>query len=455
MHLDAFENEESVVRYYCRKLPNLLDSATGAIVRDIEGRQFIDFLSACGTLNYGHNHPNLKGAALDYLRRDGIIASLDLHTSAKLHFIERFRDVVLKPRGLSYKLQFPGPTGANCVEAAIKLARKVTGRTSVVAFTNAFHGMSLGALALTGSSAARMTSAGLLNGVVRLPYDAYLGAGVADLTRFEAMATDPSGGVDPIAAIVVEAVQGEGGLNVASSEWLQALAATAKRLGSLLIVDDIQAGCGRTGTFFSFEGASIEPDIVCLAKSISGLGLPMSLLLLKRELDVWSPGEHNGTFRGNSLAFVTASAALGLWENGDMTVSHDNVRMLSKWTKNMAARFVHVKAKGRGMMQGLKFSDARLAQMSAASAVQRGVIVECCGPHDEVLKIMPPLNIEPVIFADGLERLGQAISEALSDGGGHPPEDFAAPSQRYETRLDAYDDGSDPVVRPELAHPVA
>lgn len=453
MDLDAFDDAESVVRYYCRKLPNLLDSATGAIVRDVEGREFIDFLSACGTLNYGHNHPRLKAAALNYLARDGIIASLDLHTSAKLDFIERFREVILGPRGLSYKLQFPGPTGANCVEAAIKLARKVTGRTSVVAFANAFHGMSLGALSLTGSSAARQASLGLLNGVVRLPYEGYVGAGIADLNRFEAMAMDPSGGIDPIAAIVVEVLQGEGGLNVASSEWLQALASMATRLGALLIVDDIQAGCGRTGTFFSFEGASIEPDMVCLAKSISGYGLPMSLLLLKRELDVWAPGEHNGTFRGNSLAFVTASAALRLWENGDMAVSHDNVRSLSEWTRRMAQRYPSLKAKGRGMMQGLQFADEGYSQAAAVCAVRRGIIVECCGPRDEVLKILPPLNIDPAIFADGLERLEQAIGEALSGGEGYPSE--GAPSERYETRLDAYDDGGDPVVGPELAHSVA
>ncbi|MFK4496118.1 diaminobutyrate-2-oxoglutarate transaminase [Bradyrhizobium japonicum] len=317
-------------------LPNLLASAQGAVVRDSTGQTFIDFLSACGALNYGHNHPALKAAALRCLASDGVVAGLDFHTSGKLDFIEQFRDGILRPRGLDYKMQFPGPTGANCVEAALKLARKATGRTAVAAFTNAFHGMSAGALAVTGSRAARAFSTPLLSGVVRIPFEGYRGAGVADLDRFEVMACDPSGGVDPVAAIVVETAQCEGGLNVASVDWLRHLSAIAKRLGALLVVDDIQAGCGRTGTFFSFEKAGIVPDLVCLAKSVSGYGLPMSLLLLKPEHDVWSPGEHNGTFRGNSLAFVTAAAAIDLWKGGEMASLPRNADVLSEWTARLS-----------------------------------------------------------------------------------------------------------------------
>jgi diaminobutyrate-2-oxoglutarate transaminase len=455
MHLDAFERDESEVRYYCRKLPNLLTSASGAIVRDDRGNSFIDFLSACGALNYGHNHPKLKAAALEYLGGDGIVASLDFHTSAKLAFVERFRDAVLLPRGLNYKLQFPGPTGANCVEAAIKLARKATGRASIAAFTNAFHGMSAGALALTGSRRARRASTPVLNGVVRIPFEGYRGAGVGDLERLEAMACDPSGGIDPIAGVIVETIQGEGGLNVASADWLRALAAITRRLGALLIIDDIQAGCGRTGSFFSFERAGIVPDVVCLAKSISGYGLPMSLLLLKPEHDVWEPGEHNGTFRGNSLAFATAKAAIDLWESGEMAVVQGNSHILSRWTRRMSEEFGNaLRPKGHGLMQGLEFSKAEHAQAAAAAAVERGVIVECCGPYDEVLKIMPPLNIEPEILLDGLDRVADAIRGVLSFDAGCPS-DLPGSSKRYETHFDTYDDGGDAIVRSEFAHPVA
>ena len=455
MHLDTFERDESDVRYYCRKVPNLLTSASGAIIRDDRGTLFIDFLSACGALNYGHNHPKLKAAAIDYLSGDGIVAGLDFHTSAKLAFVKSFREVVLLPRGLNYKLQFPGPTGANCVEAAIKLARKVTGRTSVAAFTNAFHGMSAGALALTGSHQARCVSAPVLNGVVRIPFEGYRGAGLGDLDRFEAMAGDPSGGIDPIAAVVVETVQGEGGLNVASADWLRALSAMARRLGALFVIDDIQAGCGRTGSFFSFEQAGVVPDLVCLAKSISGFGLPMSLLLLKPEHDVWEPGEHNGTFRGNSLAFATAKAAVDLWQHGDMGVLRGNTRILSRWTALMVEEFGDaLRVKGRGMMQGLEFSTAELAQAVAAASVERGVIVECCGPYDEVLKIMPPLNIEPHTLEEGLDRVADAIRIVLSSYAGCQSKPTGC-SEMYETRLDSFDDRSDAIVCPELAHSVA
>ncbi|WP_249209520.1 diaminobutyrate--2-oxoglutarate transaminase [Bradyrhizobium manausense] len=461
MHQEVFEREESVVRYYCRKIPNLLSSARGALVHDAEGGTFIDFMSACGALNYGHNHPALKSAAMDYLARDGILAGLDFHTAAKLEFIEHFRSGILEPRGLNYKLQFPGPTGANCVEAAIKLARKSTGRFNIAAFTNAFHGMTAGALSVTGSSLARRSSGPSLNGVVRIPFEGYHGASIADPERFAAMAGDPSGGLDPVAAIIVETVQGEGGLNVASVEWLRALSEIAKKIGALLIVDDIQAGCGRTGTFFSFERAGIQPDIVCLAKSISGLGLPMSLLLLNPAHDLWSPGEHNGTFRGNALAFVSATAAVRLWTDGTMAVLPSNCGTLSGWSNDMSAEFATVlRSKGIGMMQGLEFSDPQVAEAAAGGARRRGVMIECCGPHDEVLKVMAPLNIEPELFREGLARVSEAIREALvanrhGSAGACRVERDPVPSERDEAPLDPYDDGGDAISGSELPHPVA
>lgn len=455
MHVDVFAQSESAVRYYCRKLPNLLTSARGARLQDVDGRTFIDFMSACGALNYGHNHPRLKQAAIDHLSSDGIVAGLDFHTVAKLDFIEAFQDGILKPRKLTYKLQFPGPTGANCIEAAIKLARKFTGRMPIAAFSNAFHGMSAGALSLTGSKAARQASSPLLGGVVRLPFDGYHGAGVVDLERFEAMVEDPSGGIDPVAAIIVEVIQGEGGLSVASNEWLRALRRITQRMGALLIVDEIQTGCGRSGTFFAFERSGIVPDVVCLAKSISGIGLPMSLLLLKPEYDVWSPGEHNGTFRGNALAFATAKAAVGLWRSGDMEVATPNSRMLSEWCRRVARRFGgRLRPKGRGMMQGLEFADRVKAEVAASAALRRGVLVECCGPHDEVLKIMAPLNVEPALFREGLELLEQAIDEVLHASLGEPTSQIAR-SERDETALDRHDDGGDAIACPELAHAVA
>jgi diaminobutyrate-2-oxoglutarate transaminase len=411
-----FEASESVVRYYCREMRAVFSRAVNARVWDEEGAEYIDFLSGCGSLNYGHNHPEMKARVIDYLTGDGILNGLDLHTVAKRDFLRDFREVILEPRGLSYRVQFTGPTGANAVEAALKLARKVTGRQPVVAFTNAFHGMTLGAISVSARRQHRRSAGVQLGETVRLPYDGYLGAGIAELDRYEAMVKDPSGGLEWPAAFIVETIQGEGGLNEARAEWLRHLAAVAKRLGSLLIVDDIQAGCGRTGNFFSFESVGVEPDLVCLAKSISGIGLPMALLLINPAYDKWSPGEHNGTFRGNNLAFVAGATALRFWQDDNflygLAASAGKIRSwLDEVTAALGANNVH--PRGRGLMSGLAFTEHKLARRVAAEAFRRNILVETSGPNSEVLKLMPPLTIEPALLDEGLWRLRAAIDEVL------------------------------------------
>jgi diaminobutyrate-2-oxoglutarate transaminase len=410
-----FETCESGVRSYCRDMRAVFARAVNARMWDEEGVEYIDFLSACGSLNYGHNHPELKARLIDYLARDGVLCGLDLHTVAKRDFLRTFRDSILAPRGLAYRVQFTGPTGTNAVEAALKLARKVTGRRPVAAFTNAFHGMTLGALSVT-ARGSHQHSAGIpLGHVVRLPYEGYLGAGTAELDRYAAMVQDPSGGADPPAAFIVETVQGEGGLNAASAEWLRHLAAVAQRLGALLIVDDIQAGCGRTGDFFSFEQAGISPDLVCVAKSIGGIGLPMALLLIKPDCDQWSPGEHNGTFRGNNLAFVAAAAALDFWRDRDFTAQvASSAGLVRSWLDRMETEWgPRVQARGRGLMSGLAFADRQAARRVAAEAFRRKVVIETSGPEAEVLKLLPPLTIEPDLLALGLQRLTDAVATVL------------------------------------------
>ncbi|ARQ02727.1 diaminobutyrate--2-oxoglutarate transaminase [Pseudorhodoplanes sinuspersici] len=409
--LAEFEMYESNVRYYCRDMPAVLARASNARIWDEEGYEYIDFFSACGSLNYGHNHPLMKRRVIEYLMTDGMLNSLDLHTTAKRDFLRTFREHILAPRGLVYRVQFTGPTGTNAVEAALKLARKVTRRRTVVAFTNAFHGMTLGALAAT----ARQRNAGIeQNGIVRLPFEGYFCADTRDLDRYEAMVNDPSGGAEPPAAFIVETIQGEGGLNSASPEWLRHLAGVAHRLGALLIVDDVQAGCGRTGDFFSFEQSGIVPDLVCLAKSISGNGLPMALLLIKPEWDQWSPGEHNGTFRGNNLAFLAASVAAQLWNDPDFIGSINQSDLIVRaWIDN-AVREFGATAKGRGLFSGVSFSDRSLARQVAGEAFQRKLLIETSGSYGEVLKVMPPLTIEPELLSEGLRRLSDAVEVSLS-----------------------------------------
>ncbi|HEX5568468.1 MAG TPA: diaminobutyrate--2-oxoglutarate transaminase, partial [Streptomyces sp.] len=287
---------ESEVRSSCRNWPVVFERGRGSRMFDRDGRAYLDFFAGAGALNYGHNHPALKRALLDYLEQDGVTHSLDMFTAAKEDFLTQFAARVLDPRRLDYRVQFPGPTGANSVEAALKLARKVTGRHSIVAFTGAFHGMSLGSLAVTGNAAKRAGAGVPLGHTWRVPYDGFAGGQVSGLKLLDSMLADSGSGLDLPAAVIVETVQGEGGVNPAGLTWLADLAELCGRRGILLITDDIQMGCGRTGPFFSFEAAGITPDIVCLSKSISGYGLPMSLTLFRTELDVWQPGEHNGTF---------------------------------------------------------------------------------------------------------------------------------------------------------------
>lgn len=409
-----FERRESRVRSYSRAYPAVFRSAAGARLTDTEGRTYIDFLAGAGSLNYGHNHPALRDALIDYVRRDGMAHSLDLHTEAKAAFLTAFEDRILASRHMDYVVQFTGPTGTNAVEAALKLARIKTGRTNVISFTNGFHGVSLGALAATGNGHHRGAAGLPLVGVTRMPYDGYLGYW-ADTTLFlEKLLSDPSGGIDKPAAVIVECVQGEGGLNAARADWLRSLQALCRRHAMLLIVDDIQAGCGRTGTFFSFEEAGIEPDIVTLSKSLSGYGLPMAVVLIRRGLDAWQPGAHNGTFRGNNHAFVTAAAALELFWSGSAFEAEIAARavVVSDALAQLARRYPDVVSgvRGRGMMQGIALHSGAMAARVTELAYRGGLIVEAAGPRDEVVKCLAPLTIEPDVLADGLTILADAVA---------------------------------------------
>src|SRR5690606_8688225 len=221
--MNVFDRLESSVQSYARAIPKVFTRASGSHVYDEEGNRYLDFLCGAGSLNYGHNHPYLKQKLLDYIAADGITHSLDLHTAAKAAFLEALERCILAPRGLEYRVQFPGPTGTNAVEAALKIARKVTGRETIVSFTNGFHGVSLGALAVSGNEHHRGAAGVTLGGTFRVPYAGYLGDEVDTLGYFEKLLDDASSGLERPAAVIVETVQGEGGLNVASNGWLQRL----------------------------------------------------------------------------------------------------------------------------------------------------------------------------------------------------------------------------------------
>jgi len=412
-----FEELESRVRGYIRSFPAIFDTARGSHLYDEHGKEFIDFFAGAGTLNYGHNDPAITQALIDYLQRDGIVHSLDKATVAKQQFMQKFRDTILMPRNLDYKMQFTGPTGTNAVETALKLARMVKRRSNVIAFTNAYHGLTMGSLAVTGNSFYRDESYGVRHNSDFMPYDGYLGPEVNTIDYLRRFLDDQSSGVDIPAAVIVETVQGEGGIHVASDIWLRDLEKLCREFGILLIVDDIQMGNGRTGTFFSFERAGIQPDMVTLSKAIGG-GLPMALLLMRRELDQWQPGEHSGTFRGNNLAFVAATKALEYWDNDGLA---SEVRrkgaIMEEELNRLADKYddVITAVRGVGMVWGLESLTPGLPTDVARSAFDKGVVIELSGADDHVVKFLPALTIDEETLREGLAIIDEALGEVVAD----------------------------------------
>jgi diaminobutyrate-2-oxoglutarate transaminase len=399
MSLESFEEWESEVRSYIRSFPTVFDRARGSLLIGEDDKEYIDFFAGAGTLNYGHNNPLLKQALLDYLERDGIVHGLDMATRAKREFIEAFANRILIPRGLRYKLHFTGPTGANATEAAIKVARQATGRTNVIAFAHGYHGLSLGALAVTASRKFRTNAAVPLGGATFVPFEGYFGADVDTIAMLAKMLDDPSSGVDQPAAVIVETIQGEGGVNAASAGWLRRLAELTAERKIPLIVDDIQAGCGRSGDFFSFEESGIVPDVVVLSKSISGYGLPMSLVLIKPELDVWQPGGHTGTFRGNNLAFVFS-----------LEVKRKGELLCSRLADIVARHSGELELRGRGMFQGVaSLIDPDFGTRVSHYAFEHGVVIEDAGSYSEVVKFLPPLTTDDETLLAGVDVVEAAI----------------------------------------------
>ncbi|MER9052324.1 diaminobutyrate--2-oxoglutarate transaminase [Mesorhizobium sp. M0923] len=418
--MQAFEALESNVRLYSRSFPSVFSRARGSIMLTEDGRKVIDFLSGAGALNYGHNNHEIKAALTEYLASDAVVHALDMATPAKLEFMETFSSVILRERGLKYRFQFTGPTGANAIEAALKLSRKVTGRQNIISFTHGYHGLSLGAVAATGNRFHREASGVSLSSVTFMPYDGYLGPALDTADYLRKVLLDKSSGIDSPAAILVESVQGQGGINVARKEWLQSVQSTAQNTGALFIVDDVQMGCGRTGDFFSFEFAGLSPDIVVLSKSLSGYGLPLSVLLIKEEVDVWQPGEHTGTFRGNNLALVSATAAINIyWRDqafsqgiqhlGEL-VRHRLEAISLKHGNSFAVR-------GRGMALGFDCQMAEVAEATTRTAFEKGLIIERCGPVDQVIKFLPALSIDSETLSQGLDIFEESLVETLKQTG--------------------------------------
>lgn len=411
----TIEKLESNVRSYCRSFPKTFTKAKGAIMEDDQGESYIDFFGGAGALNYGHNNEYIGQKLIEYLQSGGITHSLDMTTEAKVSFLETFNDLILKPRNMEYKTMFPGPTGTNAVESALKLARKVTGRNTVISFTNGFHGMTLGSLAVTGNAEKREGAGVPLGNTQYVPFDGYFGDDFDTLQHIESQLSDNSSGLDKPAAFILETIQAEGGVNVASKEWLQGLQRIARKHDILVIIDDIQVGCGRTGSFFSFEDYGLDPDMITLSKSLSGYGLPFAIVLMKPEIDVFSPGEHNGTFRGFNPAMVTAQAAIEHYWSDDKF--QKDVTRKAKIVEKRMRHFASIAGgefRGRGMIQGVDVGDGELANLVTEKAFELNLIIETAGPAGEVVKFLAPLAIDDDVLAEGLDRLETAFHEVFA-----------------------------------------
>ncbi|MFC9224055.1 diaminobutyrate--2-oxoglutarate transaminase [Streptomyces hygroscopicus] len=416
--MTIFSDLESEVRTYSRLWPVVFDRAENSRLFTEDGRPYLDFFAGAGALNYGHSNAFLKQALLDYIVRDGVSHALDMLTVARRDFLQALQDVLLTPRGLQYKVVFPGPGGANAVEAALKLARRVTGRQPVVSFTNSFHGMTLGTLAVSGNLKKRAAAGVPLTLTTAMPYDGYPGIGESGPLYLDRLLSDGGSGLDRPSAVIVETVQGEGGLRAAGAGWLRELADVCKRHEMLLIVDDVQMGCGRTGPFFSFEDAGIVPDMVCLSKSIGGFGLPLALTLVRPELDVWKPGDHNGTFRGVSASFVTATQALrSYWSDGTLEKStRERGERIAAALSAIADDHpgAGLEVRGRGFAAGLRFATPGAARAVCVEAFENGLLVETSGAAADVAKLLPPLTISNDDLDEGLDIIRRCVGAVLA-----------------------------------------
>jgi diaminobutyrate-2-oxoglutarate transaminase len=416
MESTVFETFESNVRSYCRKYPVIFSKAKGSVLIDQGGKEYIDFLCGAGSCNYGHNNDYIKGKVVEYLLGDGLLHGLDMYSIAKGEFIECLENLVLIPRGYDYKVLFPGPTGTNAVEVALKIARKAKGRSNVLALMGAFHGMSLGSLALTTERSARDACGVVLGNVTHVPHPSMM-PNFDTIAYIDMLLTDDHSGVDKPAALIVETVQGEGGINVLSNEWLREARVLCDKHDMLLILDEVQAGFGRTGSFFSFERANIVPDIVVMAKSLGGIGMPCSIALVKPEYDVLLPGEHNGTFRGFQLAFVAGKAAIEYMLEHNLEA--ETVRKGNIVEEFLASHLQLVDPsltfRGIGLMWGIDMSSypSGTTQKIRKSCFEQSLILELSGREDTVVKIMPPLVIDDEQLLRGLGILMDVLAGVL------------------------------------------
>ena len=419
------EERESSARTYPRKLPIAVSRASGPYVEDLDGNVFIDFLNGAGSMPLGHSHPELLRvveAQLPLFQH-----GLDFPTEVRDEFIST--QIGMLPEGMRdrMKIGFCGPTGANAVEAALKLCKTATGRSEVVAFHGAYHGGSAGAMAVSGLVSQKAPVAGQMPGVHFFPFPYGLRSAMPGTAEelgdncaayLERSLRDPIGGIQTPAAVILEVVQGEGGVIPAPTSFLRRVRDVTRELDIPLIVDEVQCGCGRSGSWFAFEQHGIEPDVIVASKAVGGLGMPASIILFDSRLDAWGAGAHTGTFRGNQLAFAAGVEFVRILKR-DRLLEH--VREIGAYTRErlsqLADRYdIVAEARGLGLMLGLELAEPVSGEpaSSAAAAVQRaaverGLIVELGGRGDSVVRMLPALNVSRATIDQAIDILIESL----------------------------------------------
>ena len=431
---------ESSARTYARALPIVPVRASGITVEGADGRRYIDCLAGAGTLALGHNHPVVVEAIRRVVDSGVPLHVLDIGTFEKDEFVTTLLETLPGGASTGWRVHFCGPAGTDAVEAALKLTQTATGRQAVLAFTGAYHGMTAGSLAVSANVDVRapLRSTGLEVGRLPFPYDYRCPFGVggalgAELSvRYaETMLTDTHSGLLPPAAMIVEPVQGEGGVIPAPDGWLREMRRLTAEHGVPLIVDEVQTGVGRTGRFWAVEHSGVVPDVLVLSKAIGG-SLPLAVIVYREELDEWRPGAHTGTFRGNQLAMAAGAATLRyVRENGLAERAAEVGERLMRGLRAVRDRQRCVgEVRGRGLMIGVEIvepdgapdnlgarpSAPGLARAIHSQCLRRGLIVELGGRRDSVVRLLPPLTITDAEAETVLDRLADAIAAAERDG---------------------------------------
>lgn len=404
--LNAQREHESNAITYPRHLPIAIKSARGSYITDEDDNTYVDCLTGAGVLCLGHNHPEVNSAIISQL--DTLCHGLDFPTKIKNEFTLKHLSMLPERMHGKMKIHFCGPTGTDAVEAALKLAKINTDADEIISFRGAYHGCSHATLSVGSDSAMKSMIRNRVPGVHFLPFGSTseftkLTYGAADASAFfEDTLNDPKSGMGKIAAVIIELVQGEGGVNVASNDFIQKIRNVTREKNIPLIVDEIQTGCGRTGTWFAFEQYNIEPDIILTSKGISGAGLPVSIMIYNKKLDKWPAGAHIGTFRGNQLSFAASCKTIDIFHRDNIlqNVRTTSERIFQSLDQYMLEFDFVADIRGLGLMIGVEIinphsrkPDHSIAYHIQKTALQNGLILELGGRYDNVIRLLPPLNI--------------------------------------------------------------